>query len=265
MIRTVRPAIRSLLALSLATTLSSCIVDTSGLAPPAEVGSLSPAQFCAGDTLVASFDITAPLRCPAGLDCSMFFPNVDVDSNPVAFAPARINDYAWRLEFAPPGDRVDVTFAVDRNEVLIPTEEVRGGRRVFRSFSIQEETVRTATKITGTVQEELIHDGMCLGSAPVNATAELPGPPRLSPQLIMTGLCNASSVPVIVTLESDLDAGNMFRLAPGECVPADAVAGRMVAIRPEMPDLGTRCGLGVDADIPPRPLRTSVQLACPTP
>lgn len=262
-----RPS-RVFVILGLTATLSGCgwfTVDHSGLRPPDRVGTVAPAQFCAGDELTASFDITAPLTCPPALAemCAPLTPNVDISSNPAAFPPTRINGYSGELSFLPPANSVDVTFAVDREQVVIPTEDFHDGDRVVHSYSVQTSTVHTASRIDGIVEEELIHDGMCAGSRPVNATAELPGLPRLSPRLVMVGLCNLNPVSVVVTLEGGRDTP--FRLTAGQCMPPGTAVGRMVAIRPEIPDISARCGLGVDADVPPRTLRTSVQLACPAP
>ena len=227
------------------------------------LGGVVPQQFCPADTVTASFDLLAGETCPAGVDCAPYLPSVDISSNPAMFPPARFTNYVGSVPFTPSADRVDVTFNIDRESVLIPTERFEGGTRVFIQRSpIADHTV-TATRITGTIERELLHGGMCAGATPVNASVELPGPPHLSANLGLVRLCNANPVAVVVTLPAPPGSlePDTFNLAIGECIESPHADVHMVSIRPQVPDFSARCG-AVDGAVPPRPLRTIAHLAC---
>jgi len=239
--------------------LAGCTLDRRGLLG---LGRLSPQQFCPADTVTASFDLLAGETCPAGVDCAPYFPNVGITSNPASFPPASFNNYVGSVPFVPSADRVDVTFDTDRESVLIPTDRFDGGTRIFIQRSPVVDHTATTTRITGTIERELLHGGMCAGASPVNASVELPGPPQLSANLALVRLCNASPVPVVVTLPAPPGSvrREVFDLAIGECVASPGADVRTVSIRPQTPDLSARCG-ALEA-IPPRALRTIAHLAC---
>lgn len=237
--------------------LGGCKLDRRGLIG---LGTVSPQQFCPADTVTASFDLLAGETCPADVDCAAQFPNVDISSNPAAFPPARFNNYVGSVPFTPTADRVDVTFDIDRESVLIPTDRFDGGSRIFIQRSPVVDHTATTTRITGTIERELLHGGMCAGASPVNASVELPGPPQLSSNLTLVELCNASPVPVMVTLSGGGRA-EPFAMAIGQCVTPLGSETRVVDIRPQTPDLSARCG-ALEGAVPPRALRTLARLAC---
>lgn len=163
----------------------------------------------------------------------------------------------------PSADRVDVTFDTDHESVLIPTDRFDGGTRIFIQRSPVVDHTATTTRITGTIERELLHGGMCAGASPVNASVELPGPPQLSANLGLVQLCNASPVAVVVTLPAPPGSvrPERFLLAIGESIASPGADVRTVSIRPQIPDLSARCG-ALEGAIPPRTLRTIAHLAC---
>lgn len=230
---------------------------------------VEPAEFCPGDTLRASYDLLGADVCPAGVDCSPYFPNVAISSAPTSFPATSINNYVGGIDFTPAGDRVDVTFDIDRDNVLIPTDRFDGSSRIFIQRTPLVDRQITVTRITGTRDTELIHEGMCAGSSGVNAPAELPGLPRVSPNMRLVQLCNTNGVPVVVTLNgSAAGASYTQTLSPGECldptmpgVPAGIDSARVVDVRPMFADPGTRC-TATGPNNPPPTLRTLARMAC---
>lgn len=243
--------------------LGACELDRSVI--PGPLGRVAPQQFCPGDTVTASYDLQLSDACPAGVDCAPYRPNVDVSSNPGAFPPTRINDYLGSLDFVPAADRTEVTFASDRNPVLIPTDRFRDGARVFLERGFSAPGVHAVTRITGTIERELLHEGVCAGSTPMNASAELPGPPQLSPNMGLVEVCNASGVPVVLSLDAPSTATGMenIPLNASQCaVPSPSATGRVVTVRPQSADPAARCSAVGGGFMPPRTLRTRVRMAC---
>ncbi|MBX3712042.1 MAG: hypothetical protein KF800_08800 [Lysobacter sp.] len=246
---------------------SGCVLDRSPILPG--WATLEPMEYCAGDTLRASYDLLRSDTCPAGVDCSPFLPNVTISSGSGEFSPTPFRAYAGNVGFTPAGDASTVTFDIDRDNVLIPTDRFEGGNRVFLQRTNLRDTTLTARRITGARETTHMHPGMCSGASPVNAPAELPGPPRTSANLRLTGLCNANGVPVNVTLSGGAP-GVVYSqdLMPGECidtgmpgVPAGVDASRMVEIRPLIGDPSTRC-TATGPNNPPPTLRTLARMAC---
>lgn len=237
--------------------LAGCKLDRRGLIG---LGSVSPQQFCPADTVTASFDLLAGETCPADADCATHFPNVDISSAPAAFPPAHFNNYVGSVPFTPSADRVDVTFDIDRESVLIPTDRFDGGTRIFIQRSPVIDHTATTTRITGAIERELVHGGMCAGATPVNASVELPGPPQLSANLALVELCNASPVAVVITLSGG-GRPELSELSIGQCVTPRSSETRVIDIRPQTPDISARCG-ALEGAVPPRALRTLARLAC---
>jgi hypothetical protein len=246
---------------------SGCIIDRRGLSGPG-YGRVTPRQYCPGDTMTASFDFLQEMRCPDGVDCSGFFPTVAISSSDgMLFPPQSIRSYTGSLNFvAPDINRIAVQFDPNVDEVLIPTEEIRDGSRVF--FARPSRNLMTAATRQLPLSETLIHSGMCAGAAPVNAPQELPGLPRFSSNLRLTDLCNANSVPVIATLSGGADGTSFTRtLSPGQClssmpgVPASTQGARTIEVQPMNVDLNTRCS-GTGPYMPPPPLQMRANMAC---
>jgi hypothetical protein len=249
-------------ALAVLPSASGCHLDKRGIAG---VGDVAPARFCPGDTLRASYDLLRGETCPVGVDCSPHFPAVAVSSTPESFAPALFRAYAGGLDFVPAADSVAVTFDIDRERVLIPTDRFEDGSRVFIERAPVSGRTITATRIAP-FSSELVHDGMCAGASPVNAPAMLPGPPTFSPNLLLQSLCNANPVAVAVTLTGTA-GGYTQNLSPGECLRADAPgvpsidAGTAVNVARLVPDPGARCS-AAGPNSPPAPLRTVAHMDC---
>lgn len=229
---------------------------------------LQPQQFCGGDTMHASYDFLRTRTCPAGVDCTPFHPTMRISSTPELFPRQTITGYAGNVEFTASGDRIDVLFDIDRESLLIPTERFDGsGNRIFIQADVRDET-RTATR-QEPFTRGLQHEGMCMGSTPMYATATLPIPPEYSPLVGMGQLCNASPVPIVVTLTGDMPgtSSNMQRLGVGECLDTSGPGinhlrrTRTVQVAPEMPDPMARC-TGVGPYRPPQSLATSVRMQC---
>ena len=183
------------------------------------------------------------------------------------FPAQSIRGYTGSFTFvAPDADRFNVWFNPDRDEVLIPTEEIRDGNRVFVGRPSTDRYAVTTRQ--GPLDRVLTHDGMCAGSEPVNAPQTLPGLPQFSPNLMLTDLCNLNTVHVIVTLSGDTSGTSYTQaLAPNRClsempgVPASTQSARVVEVRPMNMDPGTRC-TATGPHMPPPPLRTRARMQC---
>lgn len=241
--------------------LGGCYLDRSAIST---IGSVAPLEFCPGDELTARYDLlgTEP-GCPAGFDCTPYLPVVDIDSNPASFAPQRFDAYQGSVAFVPAADAVDVTFHLDRNAVLIPTDRFEDGMRVFVQRDIDETTnTVTVRRIDQPVVNENVHDGMCAGATPVYATVEL-RPAGTAPGLQVDRFCNASGEPIVATL-SDPEGRTepqSAALAPGECVVPFSEFHSVASVRPQLPDPGVRCD-ALEGGMPPHPLRTTSVLVC---
>jgi hypothetical protein len=245
---------------------SGCIIRRENLR--ASYSDVVPWQYCPSDPMTASFDFLGSDVCPAGLDCTPFFPVVALSSVPAAFPAQSITHYVGSVSFtAPDADQFNVTFNPDRDHVLIPTSETTPDGRVFIQRESLDQT-RLARRIS-TVNQELVHDGMCAGSAPINSSQMLPGLPQFSANLRLTDLCNVNSVAVIVTLSGGADGTSFTQtMSPGQCldampggVPASAQSARVVDIRPANVDPSTRC-TATGPLMPPPALRTRIQMLC---
>lgn len=240
---------------------SGCMLDRSPILAP--WGDVSPREYCAGDTLQASYQFFDG-ACPAGADCTMHFPNVAIRSMPSLFPDTPFNAYRGDVDFAASGDSVAVTFDIDRNVVSQPME---GG---FRQITGVNDITVTASRIIGVREFTQTHDGMCAGSMPVNAPAELPTRPRFSQNLRLRQLCNTNGVPVSVTLSGGAPGVTHTQtLIVGECldtampgVPAEVAASRVVDVRPLFFDPSVRCS-ATGPNSPPPPLRTLARMSCP--
>lgn len=241
--------------------LGGCFLDRSAIST---IGSVAPFEFCPGDEVTARYDLLGEEPgCPAGIDCTPYLPVVDIDSNPASFAPQRFTAYQGSVTFVPAADEIDVTFRLDRDEVLIPTDRFEDGMRVFVQRQI-DETTNTVTirRIDEPVVNENVHDGMCAGATPVHATVEL-HPPRVSPGLVVDRFCNASGEPIIATL-SDVSGSvdpQSATLGPGECMVPASDRYTIASVRPLFASPGVRCS-AVDGGMPPPPLRTTSMLVC---
>ena len=230
------------------------------------MGQVTPRQYCPGDIATASFDLLREETCPADVDCAAHFPTMNITSAPEAFPPRTVRAFADSFTFSPTGDRVDVTFDIDRDAVTIPTSRFDGSTRIFvQRINLRDHT-HNMTRYTG-ADHELLHPGMCAGSTPVNAPADIPGPPALSPSVRLVELCNINGVPVSVEVSSTSGSFSAT-LTPGQCltpgvggVPPGIDSARVVNVRALIPDPGAR-GSARDGAIPPAPRRTRARLAC---
>ena len=246
---------------------SGCIIVRGTLSGPG-YGQITPRQYCPGDTMTASFDFLQEMRCPAGVDCSALFPTVAISSSEgTLFPPQSIRGYTGSFNFvAPDITSVGALFDPNVDEVLIPTEEIRDGNRVFFARPSLN-LIATASRQLPLAQT-LIHNGMCAGAVPVNAPQELPGLPRFSPNLRLTDLCNANGVSVIATLSGGADGASFTQtLSPGQClsgmpgVPSSTQGARIIEVRPMNADPNTRCS-GTGPFMPPTPLQMRTTRVC---
>lgn len=246
---------------------TGCLIDRSALTP--RYSDLAPRFYCPSDSITASYNFLQDLSCPTGLEdtCMRLFPTVGITSDQSAFPAQSIRGYTGSFTFtAPDAPRFNVLFNPDRDEVLIPTAEIRDGSRVFVGRDSRDQT------LVSTRQEPLVsvltHDGMCAGGVPVNAPQTLPGLPEFSPSMRLTDLCNVNAVPVIVTLSGAADGSSFTQtLSPGQClasmpgVPASTQNARVVDVRPMSMDPATRC-TATGPFMPPPPLRSQVRMQC---
>lgn len=250
------------------TVATGCIINRGPLMGPG-YASVEPRNYCPGDTIAASFDFLEELRCPTGLEdaCASLSPTVAITSEPSIFPAQSIRGYTGSFNFiAPDAANVNIRFNPDRDEVLIPTEEIRDGNRVFVGRSSTDRLIGAIRQ--GPLDNVLTHDGMCAGGVPVNAPRTLPGLPDFSPNLILTDLCNLNTAHVIVTLSGGASGSpHTQTLAPNQClsempgVPTSIQSTRVVEVRPMNIDPSTRC-TATGPHMPPPPLRTRVRMQC---
>jgi hypothetical protein len=259
MSRVVQKLVRySVIAASAAIVANGCMLDRRPIHSP---GRLVPAQYCPGDTLTASYDFLATLTCtprPGTTgDCVTTAPTVTMTSSPALFPSTTLQSYQNTVSFPASGDRVDVNFFYGTTNVFIPPSAL---------LAVRDNTA-SATRLTGTTEQELIHDGSCSGgNMPANITL---GPPRLSPNLRLVELCNFNTIPIEVTL-SGSPAGDPppQRLEPGRCLDtgapgmAGADGARMVNVRPLIIVGGPYRCTGTSADPISPTLRTFARMAC---
>lgn len=257
----------SIIAVCSVALATGCIINRGSLDPG--YGELAPREYCPGDTIAVSYDFLKELRCPTGLEdaCTSFSPTVAITSEPMAFPARSIRGYTGSFSVvAPDAERFRVTFDPDRDEVLIPTEEIRDGNRIFVGRVSGNQTY-TASRQTA-LDRVLVHDGMCAGNQPVNAPQMLPGLPQFSPNLQLTDVCNLNATHVIATLSGGASGTPYTQtLAPSQClsempgVPGSIASARTVEVRPMNPDPGTRC-TATGPNMPPPPLRTRARMQC---
>jgi hypothetical protein len=265
------PVLRSVLVAATAAAVlgaSGCRLERRPIVTWAQV---QPAQVCPGEAVTASFDFLREETCRDEAACRSHHPNVVISSAPTAFPTRHISGYSDSFTFTPDADSTRVLFDIDRDAVRIPT--IRTDPDGTRIDVVREQVLDsplTVTRISGSVETELLHEGMCAGGAPVNASATLPGPPRTSANLRLRQLCNANGVPVTVTLTGD-SPGSVFSqdLRPGECLdtgmpgaPDGLDMAREIDVRPMLVDPGVRCS-AVGPSTPPQTLRTIARQGCP--
>ena len=231
---------------------------------------VSPAQVCPGDEVTASYDFLRTETCRDEALCATHHPTVVVSSSPAAFAPRAFTAYGGRFTFTAPAGVTTVGFDVDRDSVRVPTTRVDAeGRPIDFVMTDVRDNSRQVRPLTGSQETELVHDGLCAGSTPVNSPESLPGPPTVSPNLRLVSLCNRNGVPVVVTLNAATPGTTYTQtLAPGDClntsapgVPAGIDTARVVEVRPMFNDPGVRCS-GIGPSTPPPALRTVAVMAC---
>ncbi len=232
---------------------------------------LLPEQYCSGDTLTAGFDYLGELSCPAGDDCSPYFPTLTLSSPTGSFATTSIRDYRGSVSFPASGDTVSAHFDInnDGGSVLIPTRNPDGSPGTPVGRTNVRDGDKTARRITGPFEIELTHEGLCAGNTPTHAPANVPGAPRVSPNAHLVGLCNRSGAPMEVTLSGSVPGAVYTQtLANGECidpsmpgVPTGVDTSTVVSVRPLIADPAARCS-AVGPNNPPAALRTVARIAC---
>ncbi len=246
----------SVIAISAAIVANGCMLDRRPIFSP---GRLLPAQYCPGDTLTASYDFLTSATCTprSDGDCERSAPTVTITSSPMLFPSTTLQSYQNSVSFPASGDRVDVNFAYGTTNVFVPPS----------ALLLVRDNTESATRLTGSIDQELIHPGSCSGA---NLPAEIPvGPPRLSPNLRLVELCNFNAVHIEVTL-SGSPAGDPppQRLEPGRCLDTSApgMAGadgaRIVSVRPVIVVGGPYMCTGTSADPISPDLRTVARMAC---
>lgn len=252
-----------LLCLAIASiTLSACHLDRRALGS-SWATTASPEQYCPGDTATVAYDFLAEMTCAADVDCTPYFPNVDFSSDPASFPPQRITNYVGSVSFMPSADVVAVSVTADRDEVLIPTDEIGEHGRVVAVRPVAPRTVtRYVRRIDDLIEESQVYGGFCAGASHAYAPATLAPLPRYSPNLELTEICNASPVPIFISAPSWSDWWGI-PLSIGQCAPISIgiPAGTMISARPQTMDPTARCS-ALDGGTPPRALQTRARLAC---
>jgi hypothetical protein len=255
------------------TALAGGVLMTSGCfeLPHADLryaATVSPAQYCPGDTVTASYNVTLQDACVSrpGFNCADFMPNVDMSSTPDVFPPRRFNAFTGSVQFTPTVDTFAVSFTPDRSPIVYPIVDPMS-RRTFATIATPPHTA-TATRINGPIVRELSHGGMCAGSTPAHAPAALPGMPEVSNRLRAQEICNPNSVPITITLSSATSPSFAATLAPGACadpsppgVPGTGSDARIVEVSSSTVDPNAICN-PLQGSTPPASLRTRITLAC---
>lgn len=247
---------------------NGCALPHAPLPPGQDIGRVSPALFCPGDTVSASYNLTQEQACVSrpGFNCPDFQPTITMTSTPADFAPQTATAFAGNVDFMPSTDSTAVTFTAASPSLFYPITTL-SGMPGFRSRWLVNNTA-TARRLTGTVMRTVEHGGMCAGGQPVNADGVIPGPPELSSNLRIRTICNSSATRIRITvpgapgsmLERDLDPGQCFDTSePG--VPAEVGALRTYAVRSLVMDPGAQCD-ALQGMTPPASLRTTVTLGC---
>lgn len=238
--------------------------------PANEFGKVSPQKYCPGDTVTASYDLLMDTACTSrpGFDCATIAPPITISSSPAAFPPHTSTALIDSTTFMPTEPRVDVLFSLPTSPatLLYPSINAMTGAPQMTARHIKN-TTRTVERLEGEIMQTLIHSGMCNGSTPVHAAAQIADLPELSPNLRIQQFCNTSTAPIEATLSGAageftrrLNAGECFRLdEPG--IPAGLGTARVVGVRSLMVDPTAQCE-SLQGMTPPQSLRTSVVLAC---
>ena len=238
--------------------------------PGNEFGNVSPKKFCPGDTVTASYDLPMDTACTSrpGFDCATIAPPITISSSPAVFPPHTSTALIDSTMFTPTEPRVDVLFSLSTSPatVLYPSINAMTGAPQMTARHVRN-TTRTVERLEGEIMQTLTHSGMCNGSTPVHAAAQIADLPEFSPNLEIRQLCNTSAVPIEATLSGAageftrrLSAGECFRLdEPG--IPAGLGSARVVGVRSLMVDPTAQCD-PLQNPTPPASLQTAVTLSC---
>jgi hypothetical protein len=226
---------------------------------------LTPAEYCPGDTLTAHYDIAGSTPCVShsGLDCAALAPTMDVTTTSSALPSYSAVAFSDSRTFTPTEDNVSATFRPtpgDPNRFLYPYRDAMGNNRVADRL-LKVET-RNAKRFVDGTAIELTHGGMCNGSMPTHAPANLPGEPQVSSRLVAQQICNANALPIFVTVTGSGGGNVTGMLAPGGCLPLGmGASGGVVSVSPAGTLPGVRCD-ALENSAPPPALKTRVVLAC---
>jgi hypothetical protein len=244
---------------------NSCSLPRSPLRiPTADIGKVSPAQFCPGDTVTASYNITQERPCVSrpGFDCAALAPTITIASTPMSFAPQTTASFVGGIDFTPAADSVDVGFTAASAGLSYPF-----GTTEWRVLTLVNNTANTR-RIDGDIVRTVTHGGMCAGIEPVHADGLLPGPPQLSANLRTRRICNSSTAPIRLIIAGA--PGEMVErdLMPGQCfntdepgVSPETAAARSYSVRALTVDPAARCS-AVQNSTPPASLQTTITLGC---
>jgi hypothetical protein len=258
------------------TTLAAGVLMTNGCLPhaqlrPVPIGTVSPENYCPGDTVTASYSLLSGAACVSrpGMDCSTIAPTLTISGTPASFPPQSFNSLTGGLSFMPTEPRVDILFAMPSSptSVMYPSVNPMTGAATFSSGKFAN-TTHAVRRIDVEMNRMLTHSGMCAGMSAVYAPATLAGMPADSPSLRLRRVCNTSPVAITVTLTSA--AGDFNRnLGPGACfsldepgVPSGVDASVLLAARPQTIDPG-QCD-PLQGTSPPPALTTTAIFACGT-
>lgn len=248
---------------------NGCALPHAAWRPPTEeIGRVSPAQFCPGDTVTASYNLTQEQPCVSrsGFDCAALAPTITVASSPMSFAPQTTTAFAGNVDFVPAADSVDVSFTAASTGLTYPVVTM-AGTEALRIRTLVNNTANTR-RLTGEIMRTVNHGGMCAGSTPTYADGVLPGPPALSANLRTRRICNSSTAPLRLTIAGA--PGEMIErdLMPGQCldtaepgISPEVAMARTYSVRALTVDPMTQCG-AIQGSTPPAPLQTTITLGC---
>lgn len=200
---------------------------------------VSPAQYCPGDTVTASYDAGSASPCVSrsGFNCPDLMPNVTMASTPEVFPTQNFNGLSGQHTFQPNVDRFDVAFSSDKPNILWPIVQ-SDGRPGFGASGLRPST-QTATRIDGDVTIPLTHTGLCIGASSFNLPAPVIGPPVRSSRLLAREICNDNDVPITATVSGG-GAEYTVSLAPRSCqpfsipgMPMAGIPAQVVSVRPD--------------------------------
>ena len=265
--RIIRPTLSAIAAGVLLT--NGCALPHAPV-PANEFGAVSPQKYCPGDTVTASYNLTMETACVSrpGFDCATIAPPITISSSPVVFPPRTSTALIDSTTFMPTEPRVDVLFSLPTSpaNILYPSINAMTGAPDFQRRSIKN-TTRPVERLEGEIMQTLTHNGMCNGSTPVHAAAQIADLPEFSPNLGIQQVCNTSAVPIEATLSGAsgeftrrLNAGECFGLdEPG--IPGGLGSARIIGVRSLMVDPTAQCD-SLQGMTPPQSLSTRVVLAC---